>query len=480
MRVLVVTSELYSFAKSGGLADMVGALCPALRHRNLDIRIVMPRYGAIPKDRLTYLEHPIGVHVSGERWCAIACSELDDVPVYLIEHDVLFDRPGLYGPPGGAYADNCLRFSVLGHAAWELCNYLNWWPHVIHGHDWQAAMALTLLHRWRGNSRFANIGSVFTIHNLAYQGRFGTDSANLTGLDSSALIDSGMLAFNEINFLRGALCTANVLSTVSPTYAREIQTPAYGEGLHGLLRQRSPDLVGVLNGIDANQWNPASDPWLPAHFSPADLSGKAVCKRHLQEEAGLPLKSNTPLLAMVSRLTEQKGIGLLLAAADSIVQLDAQLVVLGTGDDWAMQAIRKLAERHPNHVHAWLAFDEPLSHRIEAAADLFIMPSLWEPCGLNQMYSQRYGTLPIVRATGGLHDTVENYEPQTGEGTGFKFWDATSAALRNTIAWAVDCYRNHPDHFSAMVQRAMTLDRSWSRAAAMYEYLYRRAHAKRS
>ena len=476
LRVLLVASEATPFAKTGGLGDMVGALAPALRQRGLDVRLLLPRYGWIRRDGLSQHPRPLSVPAGGsERWSALLQGQLAGVPVYFLEHNVAFDRSGVYGPPGGAYEDNCFRFALLSRGALQLCAHLNWWPQVFHAHDWPTALVPVFLNTVGRGTPTGAAASVLTIHNLAHQGWFDRSRFAETGLEVGFHQHLGLEGNDGINLLKGGIYHSTVISTVSPTYAQEIQTPSYGEGLDALLRSRQSDLFGVLNGIDEEVWNPATDPHLPHRYGAEDLAGKRACKAALQQEAGLPQRPEVPLLGLVSRLAAQKGIDLLLAGIDRLLELDLQLVVLGTGDPSAEQLLAQLSARRRDRVHAWIGFDERLAHLIEAGSDFFLMPSRWEPCGLNQMYSHRYGTVPIVRATGGLEDTVQNFDSATGEGTGFKFRDATSEALLGAIQAALRVYREDRLGMATLVRRVMAERHGWDRAAAAYEYLYRLA-----
>ncbi len=482
LRVLVVASEVVPFAKSGGLADVMGALPPALRRRGVDVRILLPRYGWIDRDGLKRHRRPLGVPTGPlERWCSVLEGELDGVPVYFLEHDALFQRPHLYGPPGQEYADNCLRFALLSRGALQLCHHLKWWPHVFHANDWQAALVPVYLNTVaRGTPPLEEAASVLTVHNLAYQGWFHKDEMVNLDVGWEHFNHLGLEAYDAINLLKGGINHATLVTTVSPTYAQEIQTQWYGEGLAGVLRSRKDDLFGLLNGIDPAAWDPRSDALIPRPYGNDDLSGKRFCKAELQREAGLLPRPEVPLIGMVTRLSKQKGIDLVASALDRILDLDVQVVLLGTGDPWAMDFFKTAAERHRGRFCAWITFDERLAHLIEAGSDLYLMPSRWEPCGLNQMYSMRYGTLPIVRATGGLEDTGQSLDEATGEGTCFKFHDLTEEALLGVVAWAARVYREQPQVMAMMIQQAMRQDFSWDRSAATYEYYYRLARVRRA
>ncbi len=482
LKVLFVTSEAAPFAKTGGLGDVSGALPRALRARGHDVRVVMPLYGGIDWNALERLEGSL--HVPS--WWGVARAGVRlgrmpgcDVPVYFLEYHRYFDRWHLYGPPGDGYGDNLERFAFLSRGALELCKALGFVPDVIHANDWQTALVPVYVNTFEWARPLHGAATVFSIHNMAYQGVTDGDAMFITGLGSEHYNSSEFEHFGALNLMKAGLRHANLISTVSPTYAREIQTPAFGCGLDGVLRERGADLWGIRNGIDVGDWDPSSDGRLPARFSAADLSGKATCKAALQHEAGLPVEPRRPLFAVIGRMVSQKGLDILAHCLDRVLDWGAQMVLLGNGDRDAEHFFRSAARRRSDRFRAWIGFDDHLAHRIEGGADFFVMPSRFEPCGLNQMYSQRYGTLPVVRATGGLVDTVQSYDERTGEGTGFVFGDLTPDALANTIGWAVSTWHDRPHHIEAMRRRAMARDFSWDGSAAEYERLYLEAYRKR-
>ncbi|MGD0835896.1 MAG: glycogen synthase GlgA [Polyangia bacterium] len=482
LKVLFVASEVAPFRKTGGLADVAGTLPRSLSQRGIDVRVVMPLYQGIPWDRLDRLEGTLPVPMYfGQARAGVRLGRLpkSEVPVYFIEYNRFFDRPHLYGPPGQAYSDNLERFAFFARAALELCKTLCFIPDVIHANDWQTALVPVYVNTVEWSKPLHGCGSLFTIHNLAYQGNFEGGAMFITGLGQEHYNSAEFEHFGDLNLMKAAIRHANLLSTVSPTYAREIQTSAYGFGLDGELAQRSRDLRGVLNGIDTHAWDPAADPLVAAPFSAQDLTGKRTCKAALQRQLGLPERPEVPIFGIVGRLTPQKGFDVLAHALDRIMSWDLQLVLLGDGDPEAEHFFTHIASRRSDRFRAHIGFDEGLAHRIEAGADFLLMPSRFEPCGLNQMYSQRYGTLPIVRGTGGLIDTVANYDQATGQGTGFVFWDLTPGALADTVGWAMSTYFDRPGHITQMRQRAMGQDFSWDRAAAAYEQLYREAYLLR-
>lgn len=476
LRILFSVPECFPFAKTGGLGDVAGALPIALARRGHDVRVVMPRYASTKRFPQERLRGPLGVPMGhGMSYGAVQRAELGapgaTVPVYLLENDHLFDRKGVYGDDGGSFGDNLERYTFLSRGTLELCRFLGFVPDVIHVHDWPTCLVPVYLNTVESESPLGNTASVLTIHNLAYQGWHGASEFWMTGLPRSALHGLGLERSGSLNLLQSGIAHATAVTTVSPTYAREIQTPASGEGLDPILRARG-DVVGVLNGIDDVVWDPERDTHLAAPFSRDDLSGKAACKEALQRELGLEVAPQRPLIGLISRLVSQKGIDVVAEALRGILDLGAQVVILGSGEKWAEDAFGALSHSHPS-FRAWLGMNEGLAHRIEAGADLFLMPSRYEPCGLNQMYSQRYGTLPIVRGVGGLEDTVENGV------TGFKLYDLSAAALYETVRWALSIYRDDGPRFRAMQRAAMAKNMSWDQAGKQYEAVYRLAVARR-
>ena len=468
LNVLFVVSECVPIVKTGGLGDVAGALPQALKARGHDVRVLMPRYRKAKSYPADKWDEPLGLSMGApgaERWCALWEAELDGgVPLYLLEHDVLYDRDGIYHDDHGDFGDNVLRFALLSRAGLMLPEYLGWNVDVLHAHDWQAAL-VPVYSRWLATRH----ATVLTIHNLGYQGRYGGGLLADTGIPSELAGSLGLAQGGDINLLQGGLAMATCLSTVSPRYAVEIQTPLGGAGLDGVLRMRSGDLVGILNGIDDDTWNPRTDPHIPERYSEGDLDrGKAACKAALQRELGLPVEPRTPLVGLVSRFAWQKGIDVFAGAMDRVLGLGAQVAVLGSGEAWAEELFARWDRQIPT-FSARLRFDEGLAHRIEAGADLFAMPSRYEPCGLNQLYSQRYGTLPVVRAVGGLYDTVRD------DHDGFAFEELSARALGDTLAYAIWTYRDRPEHFRRMQVAAMGKRMGWDVAAAQYDALYRLA-----
>ncbi|MGD0677448.1 MAG: glycogen synthase GlgA [Polyangiaceae bacterium] len=473
--VLFVASECAHFVKAGGLGDVVGALPVALRSLGHDARVVIPRYDAIPASELVRHRAPLGVPLGrGEAWASVLETRIPgtDVPVYLLDHEALFGRGYLYDPPGSMAWDNLIRYAFLCRGSLQLCKHLGWIPDVFHVHDWPSALLPIYLNTVEADGILGRSASVLTIHNLAHQAKFPARDLAATHIPWSEFRTDGLEDFGAVNPLKGGLYQATKLTAVSPRYAQEIRTREGGAGLDQVIRFRAADLVGILNGIDEQDWNPRTDRNLTAPFDDDDLSGKAACKRALQREMGLAERPEVPLIGVVSRLSGQKGTDVILAALNRILDLDTQVVILGAGDPAAEGYLLMRSHHGGDRFRAWVGFRETLAHRIEAGADLFLMPSRFEPCGLNQMYSQRYGTLPIVRATGGLDDTVDNYNPSTGEGTGFKFWDLNVESLVATVAWAADTYRQKPLDFRGMQRRAMRKRFGWNIAAQRHAEVY--------
>ncbi len=476
MRILHVASEVAPYSKTGGLADVLGALPKALAALGHEVTVVTPRYRSIDPERfglarrLRGLAAPLGSDTVGVGVFEGQAASTPRVRVYLVDHKPSFDRDGIYGDARGDYPDNARRFALLGSAALALAAEFGAWPDVVHGHDWQAGPAILFAKRRWGDLRAPK--TVFTLHNLAFQGLFPERVVDELGLPRQYYNPEGFEYYGQASFLKAGLALADALSTVSPSYAREIQTPEHGLGFDGLLRARNAVLHGILNGADYDVWNPEKDVYLPAQYSAESLLGKRTCKAELQRELGLPVRADVPLSGSISRLTDQKGFDLILEALPTLLADDVQYVVLGSGDPQLESALRALAAAHPKKLAARIGYDEPLAHRIEAGCDLYVMPSRFEPCGLNQMYSLRYGTPPIVRATGGLDDTIVDFDARSRSGTGFKFEPYEAGALVACWRRALAAYRN-ADDFSSLIKRAMAQDFGWPRAAEAYSQLYR-------
>ncbi len=481
LKILFVASECAPYAKSGGLGDVVGALPKELADMGHQVQILMPLYRQI--DQQAYDIRPDGaacIHMGEgiEHWVGIFKTMLTDrVPVWFLDFSGYYNRPGIYDGPGGEYGDNAYRFAMLSKAALQLCKDRNFIPHVMHLHDWPTAITSVLLKTWdRVLSPLSATASVLTIHNIGYQGVYDASAFPYFGIDERLFHRDVFEDFGRINLLKAGIVYADAITTVSPNHAQEILGPIGGQGLAPYLANRAADLTGILNGADYEHWNPEIDPFIPARYSAEDLSGKKECKRALQRRFNLHERDDVPLLGVVSRFAPQKGFHLLQEVLPGLLnQMDVQFVVLGTGDNGTQDFFNWLATAYPGRAGAHIGFSVELSHLIEAGSDFFLMPSLYEPCGLNQIYSMRYGTLPIVRATGGLDDTVENYDEISGDGTGFKFHDPSADALYNTIGWAVSTWYDRPDHIRTLQAAAMQQRFSWEVSAREYVEVYRNA-----
>lgn len=470
--ILHVTSEVVPFSKTGGLADVSSALPTALARRGHRVGVVTPLHGAVERTRHgvrpTGVTFPVTLDGSTRTFRIHEALLPGDVPVTLLECDELFGRPELYGTRDGEYADNALRFAFFAAAALQVPRLAGHRPDVWHGHDWQAGL-VPLFNRFSDPHAAA---SVTTVHNLAYQGAFPADQLPATGIPWSLFHPDGVEFWGRFSLLKAGLVYADAVTTVSPTYAREVLEPEGGMGMDGVLRWLGSRFQGILNGADYDAWSPERDPHLPARYSAADLSGKAACRAALLEEYGLP-EPNGPLFGVVGRFTWQKGYDLLASSLDDLVAVGGSIVLLGSGDREVEDTLRAAVARHPGRVGLRVAYDDGLAHRVEAGTDFFVMPSRFEPCGLNQIYSLRYGTLPVVHAVGGLEDTVRDVDEEPGRGTGLKFRgfdrDALVTALRRARALWDD-----RDRMDGTRVRAMAQDFGWDASARAYEELYAR------
>ncbi len=473
----MIGSEAVPFAKTGGLADVLGALPVALARLGWSVDVALPRYRGVTAGTLV------------ERFSVNVGGYTRDVGVYetplgagaralLIDCPDDFDREGLYGVDNTEYPDNPRRFALLVRAALEFAGRRGTGLSIVHAHDWQAGLAPVYLNTlYASHPLLGGTATVFTIHNLAYQGLFAPDWLPRLDLPWDLFAMERLEYWGRISLLKGGINEANMITTVSRQYARDIQTPEFGFGFDGILRRRSADLVGVLNGIDEHEWNPASDRFVPVPFGPDDLSGKEAAKRDVLARYGLPADDTDvkrPLIGMISRMVDQKGFDLIASAVDDLLVLDATWVVLGTGEARYQNLWTALAARHPDRVGARIGFDEELAHVIEAGADMFLMPSRFEPCGLNQMYSLRYGTVPIVHAVGGLADTVQDYAPRSAKSTGFIFREYSVQALVTALRRALRVFEDR-GRWRTLQVAGMRQDNSWDRSAREYVKIYERA-----
>ena len=474
LNIVMACSELVPFAKTGGLADMVPSLAKALVILGHRVSVIMPAYRSVLHSgaelRETGLRLSVPVGGLREEAGVLTATIASGIPVYFIEAARYFDRPGLYGTVEGDYPDNARRFAFFARAVLELLRRIGA-PHILQAHDWQAAAAIAFLkaqpERYPGLS---TVCTALTVHNLGYQGVFGEQEWPVLNLDRSLFTPRHFEFYGKINFLKAGLAFADTITTVSPTYAREIQTPEYGFGLEGVLRERSAHLTGILNGADYGLWNPETDRSIAQTYGFEDLSGKHACKADLQRKFGLPVDPGIPLIGMVTRLASQKGMDLMEAAMEELMQRELQLIVGGMGDQRYQDLVAAWAEQYPGKIAAKIAFEEELAHQIEAGADMFLMPSRYEPSGLNQLYSLKYGTIPIVRATGGLKDSVDEFDG--GGGTGFLFDTYEPSALLAAVDRALDAYRQK-EQWGKLLRNAMCADFSWKRSAEAYIRVFR-------
>ena len=487
LNIVMAASEAVPYAKTGGLADVVGALPLELIKLGHRVTLVLPGYrslGAVHESRRTVMQRRVStvgmsVEVSLEEEIVSVSGGLHPFRILAVRYDPYFDRPGLYQDQHGDYPDNLERFALFCrmvlHAIRFLGNARGETVDVLHLHDWQAALCAVYLNALpQEREGLEQLKTVLTLHNVGYQGIFPGDQFSKTRLPPAFFTPSSLEFYGSINCLKGGIIFSDVVSTVSPTYAKEIITKEFGLGLEGVLANRITGVQGITNGIDVAVWNPETDPYLPAHYTIRDLSGKQACKRAVQRELGLPDR-NAPMLALIGRMTPQKGFDLLLEIIPELVLLDLQIVVLGTGDQYMEKQFLAARAAHPHRIAARIGFDEGLAHRIEAGADMLVMPSRYEPCGLSQLYSLRYGTVPVVRRTGGLADTVIPFRPSTAQakiGTGFHVVDASPDALLTGILLALSVYRDQDTWFSLM-QAGMRTDVSWTQSARQYAQLYR-------
>ena len=473
----MVASEAVPFAKTGGLGDVAGALPLALARLGHEVTLVLPRYRGVEAGAVV---DRTPVTVAGRTFEVAYWEEplADGVRAVLVECPELYARPELYGHGNTDYADNAVRFAVLARAALEFGARQAKRPDVVHAHDWQAGLVPVYLRTlYRDHPVLGGLGSVFTIHNLAYQGLFPPSWVPALDLNWDLFGIEGIEYWGKVSFLKGGINFSDVITTVSPRYAKEIQTPEFGFGFDGILARRAKCLVGILNGIDATAWNPAADRFLPVTYDASNLKAKRANKRALLETMSLPSDEaalKRPVVGMVSRLVDQKGFDLIAALEADLLALPAVYVLLGNGEERYQEQWRRMAAEHPDRVAVRIGFDERLAHLIEAGADLFLMPSRFEPCGLNQMYSLRYGTVPVVRATGGLDDTIETWSARTGRGNGFKFKEDSASALLATLRKALDAY-SQPKAWRSIQLAGMSEDHSWESSADAYVGIYEKA-----
>jgi len=485
LKILIATPEAVPYAKTGGLADVAGALPKAISAHGHEVKLVLPLYSHVDREKYALTQKAAGLTASiagRDETFNVYTSNADGCEVWFIEHQGFFNRPELYRDPatGSDWADNDERFAFFSRAILEACRRLDFIPDLIHCNDWQTGLIPAYLKNEGGYGDFEKTATLFSIHNIAYHGSFSSETFGKLGFDWGLFAPGGGFEFwGKVSYMKAGLSFSDIINTVSETYAQEIQSSnEYGYGFEGVLKSRSKDLYGILNGIDYDVWNPAVDELLPAKFTPDKPEGKKKCKTALRKEAKLPLaRKDIPVIGIISRLADQKGFDLIEEVADDIMSLDLQMVVLGTGDKKYHDLFESLQKKYPKKIAVFLKFDNRIAHLIEAGSDMFLMPSRYEPCGLNQMYSLKYGTIPIVRQTGGLADTIENANPVKGTGNGFVFKNYSSKEMLNSIKFALEVYRDK-NVWEVMMLRSMRQDFSWDASAQKYIDLYRKAVAK--
>jgi starch synthase len=481
VKIAIVAAEIGPHAKVGGLADVVGALPQALKNAGADPSIIVPGYKVL-LDNLAVEpfaeDQAIMLGPAREQFRVLRAHTTGGVPLYLIDHPGFFGRDGIYGDEHGDYPDNFQRFIFFGRAAAATAAVLH--PDILHAHDWHAAAASIAIRADAAlRSQFAATSSFFTIHNLAFQGLCERDLFPLLGIDQSWFSITGLEFYGRVNLVKGAIMLADAVSTVSPAYAFEIaHSPELGFGLDGVLRAKGDRFIGILNGADYDEWNPATDRLISTRYSPARPNGKKACLYDLREEMELPHRRLTPVITMITRLTAQKGIDLLAAALGRLVALDVQIVMLGSGEPQLERFFKSAVERYPDNFRFILDFDNALAHRMQAGSNMFMMPSRFEPCGLTQMYALKYGNAPIVRATGGLRDTVSEFDPGSSRGNGFVFEQFEPDALVAAAARAVDTFRK-PPLWRQLMDNCFNADFSWSHAAREYLDWFSFIHSQR-
>lgn len=477
VRVLFATYEAAPFLKIGGLGDVAGSLPLALKENHCDVRVILPKFSMIPSEYLEQMRHvgefqvPLGWR---QQYCGIEELQYKGITWYFVDNEYYFKRDGVYG-----YFDDGERIAFFSKALVEAIQYLDFEPDVLHCHDWHTALSSVFLREfYRGIEKYDRIKTVFTVHNLKFQGQMSDNVlGDILGLsDIPAAVNQLRMDKDSVNFMKGAVSYSDVLTTVSPSYALEIQTPTYGEHLEYIFQRRNSILHGILNGIDTVAYNPKTDPWLKKNYSIQDLSGKQECKKTLQQEVGLEVNIDKPLVAVISRLTRQKGLDLVINKLPEFLNHNIQLVVLGTGDRDYEETLKAYALGSNGQISAQICFDEGLAHRVYAGADMILVPSLFEPCGLTQMMAQAYGTLPIVRETGGLKDSVIPYNQFTGEGDGFSFANFNAEEMFDTVLNAVGVYDHHKEAWLNLMKAAMKKDHSWNRSAKQYAEIYYGLH----
>lgn len=481
MKVLIASPEIYPFVKTGGLADVTGALPKALKKLGIDVRVILPKHKGIEElgFPMKYKNYKIACQVSQSFVDAeIVESEYDGITAYLVEKDEYYYRDYLYSTPDGDYLDNAERFIFFAKSILEAMKVTGFIPDVLHCNDWETALSPVFLKSFaKDDPLLRKVSTLLTIHNLGYQGIFWHYDMHLLNIGWEYFTPGALEFFGHINFLKGGIVFSDILNTVSRQYSKEIQTTEFGCGLEGILTTRKNDLYGIVNGIDYEEWNPEKDQHIPARYNEKDLANKKICKAALQKEYGLPVVENIPLIGTISRLADQKGFDLIASSLKDMLSKGVQYIILGTGERKYHDLFTKLSKQFPKSFAVKIAYDNRLAHLIEAGSDMFLMPSQYEPCGLNQLYSLKYGTVPIVRGVGGLEDTIVDYTKSPDIGTGFKFYDYSEKALLDAIERALGVYKNQ-SAWQSLIKKCMSEDFSWEKSAKEYAELYKKAIEK--
>ena len=482
MKIVFASPEAVPFAKTGGLADVAGALPKTFARMGHEVTLILPKYRVMDEKRFQLNPTGITLHVPiSQRMESAGVYSADRAPnfkVLLIRKDDYYDREQLYGTPSGDFEDNAERFTFFSRSILEAALAFHLQPDIIHCNDWQTGLTPVYLKTLYRSSSLAEAASLFTIHNIGYQGLFWHYDMPMTHLGWELFTPQALEFYGKLNFLKGGIVFADAVNTVSRKYMEEIQTPEMGFGLDGVLRDRHEDLYGILNGVDYGEWSPESDPFIRKKYSPSDLSGKRECKSDLQRIFDLTIRDDIPLIGVISRLVEHKGFDLIAATIKDMMDLGLQFILLGTGEVGYHLLLENFRQKYPKQIGMKFAFDNALAHKIEAGSDIFLMPSRYEPCGLNQIYSLRYGTVPVVRATGGLDDTIEDFDPFSQKGNGFKFKDYSASCLLETIKRCLQVYPNRSLWEKLMIQ-GMAADFSWVQSAKTYLKVYRDTLAKK-
>jgi len=480
MKILFVSSEVYPYAKTGGLADVAGSLPLALKNLGHDVRIIMPAhkiiyaYGSEIKQTGRKVNIPVG---DANKTGRLYEGKLDNqVPIYFVGNDEYFNRVKLYGEHGRDYADNAARFTFFNRAVLEACKALSFQPDIIHCNDWQTGLIPAYLKSlYRSAPFFSRTRTLFTIHNMGYQGNFNQHFLPQAHLPWSLYTPDGVEFYGKFSFLKSGLIFSDILTTVSQSYSKEIRTSEYGFSMDGVLRHRSKDLYGILNGADYSYWDPSTNPWIKKNYSPKNLQGKQECREDLVSRMKLKVKPETPVLCFISRLCHQKGVRLVMQGIQDIMKMGAAFVALGEGDSEYQEFFRQLPKRFPGRCASHIGYDESLAHKTFAGGDMLLIPSQYEPCGLTQLYGLKYGTVPIVRAVGGLQDTVQRFSSSSKKGTGFKFKGFKFNSFNHSIQRAINIYKKDETIWRQLVLNGMSRDYSWRRSARKYVGLYHKA-----